>query len=56
MKFKKPTDLNFSAEETLDLSMFKLPFARSEKLRLIISRILSIADIRHNLPRAVVST
>ena len=56
VRYKKKTDLNFSGEDTLDLAMFKLPFARSEKLRLIVSHILTTSDIRHNLPRVVLST
>ena len=52
---KRRNDLNFSGEDTLDLALFKLSFARSEKLRLILSQILTITDVRRNLPRVVIS-
>lgn len=56
VKSKRKVDLNFSTEDTLDLSMFKLPFVRSEKLRMIVTQILALSDIRQNLPRVVIST
>ena len=55
LKLKISIDLNFSAEDTLDLAMFKLPFARSEKLRIICDHILTIKESRQNFPRVILS-
>lgn len=54
VKYRK-TDLNFSTEVSLDLTMFKLPFARFEKLRMTIVQLLNIAEQRKNLPMRVIS-
>lgn len=54
VKYRK-FDPNFSTEVSLDLAMFKLPFARFEKLRMTVVQLLSIAEQRKNLPMLVIS-
>lgn len=49
-------ELNVSGENSLDLAMFKLPFARFEKLRMIVAYLLQVAEDRKNMPRVMMTT
>lgn len=51
----KKVDLNFSAEVTLDLSLFKLPAYKMEKLGLVFLQLKEIFEVKRNLPKVMLS-
>ena len=51
----KKIDLNFSAEVTLDLSLFKLSSNKLEKLGLIFLELKEIFEVKKNLPKVMLS-
>jgi hypothetical protein len=54
-KRTKKIDLNFSAEVTLDLSLFKLPNGKLEKLNLVFYELKEIFEVKKNLPKVYLS-
>lgn len=54
VRFRK-SDLNQSGDAALDLAMFKLPFVRFEKLRMVVAVLMDVAEGRKNLPRVVMT-
>jgi hypothetical protein len=51
----KKNELNVSNDASLDLAMFKLPFARFEKLRMIVAHLQQVTEDRKNLPRMILT-
>jgi hypothetical protein len=53
---QKSLDLNFSTEETLDLSQYRLTFINSEKLKKIVSEFNKIINTRNSFPKIIISS